>query len=71
MGTYSHKAFACPFYKSDRRKGDVFVISCEGCLVRLPGRRAFNEFTTRHCCDGDGWTMCTVARALQRYYDGK
>ena len=69
MGTYSHKLFQCPYYKSDRRKGDIFVLSCEGGLARLPGRQAFNEYTARHCCSSDGWRQCTLAAALDRFYE--
>lgn len=69
MGTYSHKQFECPFYKGDRRRGETFTISCEGGLVRLPGRKAFNAFTDACCC-GE-WRQCTIARALKRYYENE
>jgi len=69
MGSYSHKRFECPFYKADRRKSDRFIISCEGGIVRLHGRKAFNEFTDENCCNGHGWEQCTVARALKRYHE--
>ena len=68
MGTYSHKLFSCPFYKSDRRKGDLFILSCECCIVRLHGRQAFNEYTRRFCC-GNGWKDCTPAAATEKYYE--
>ena len=47
----------------------MFVITCEGGIVRLPGRKAFNSFTDECCCSGVGWKECTVSRALQRYYE--
>ena len=67
MGSYSHKNFACPFYRSDRRRGELFIVSCEGGLVRLPGRRAFNAYADRICCAD--WRSCTIAGALEEYYD--
>ncbi len=67
MGSYSHKRFACPFYKSDRRRHDIFVVSCEAGIIRLPGRPAFNEFTNHYCCGG--WRKCTLAAALKEYYE--
>ena len=69
MGTYSHKLFICPFYKSDRRKGDTFSISCDGCIIRLQGRKAFNEYADQNCCSHEGWQQCTVAMALKKYYE--
>ena len=68
MGTYSHKLFICPFYKSDRRKNDTFCISCESGYLRLNGRPAFNDYTDRYCCKHDGWQLCTMAAATQDFY---
>lgn len=69
MGSYSHKAFVCPFYKADRRKGDMFILSCECCIIRIQGRQAFNAFTEQFCCSMAGWRDCTPAAAMAKYYE--
>ena len=67
MGSYSHKRFACPFYKADRRKGNLFIVSCECGIVRLPGRATFNAYVDQYCCKD--WKSCTMAQALKEYYE--
>lgn len=66
MGFYSHKTFICPFFKQDER----LCIRCEGGKIKFPDRKAAAEFQDRYCASHQ-WQECSVAQALNDYYNRK
>ncbi len=66
MGSYSHKAWACPFYRWDEK----YKIHCEGCVLAVRDRKALLAYADRFCASVPGWESCPVAHHLVRRYEG-
>ena len=56
MAGYSHKTWACPFFRWDER----LCVRCEGGCMNFPDREAANL---------QDWKSCTVAANLLKYYE--
>ena len=70
MAGYSHKTWACPFFKWDEK----LRIHCEGGRLALPDQAALRDYAGRYCASADGWRQCSFAGVLLRHYekaDGK
>ncbi len=65
MAGYSHRGWACPFFRWDERER----ISCEGGRMDFPDRMALTEYADRYCANVQGWKSCTMAEGLLRYYE--
>ncbi len=65
MAGYSHKTWACPFFKWDER----LSVRCEGGCVRFRDREQAAEYQNGYCASLDGWKNCTVAASAVRYYE--
>lgn len=63
---YSHRTWACPFFKWDER----LCVHCEnGGRISLPDRQAAKEYMDRYCASATGWKDCSFASSLLRYYE--
>ncbi len=61
------RTYECPFWKWE--KGLSFY--CEGGRVHLPDITAKWDYIRAYCGHHPGWQTCTLARALEGYYDRK
>jgi len=55
----------CPFFK--KLKG--MKSYCEGGSVAHPDKRARREYISRYCADVNCWHNCTIAAAMEEYYE--
>ena len=62
---YSHRTWACPFYRWDER----CKVHCDGGCVAFPDRKAAAEYARRYCGAVDGWQACSIAQGLRQYYE--
>ena len=69
MAGYSHKTWICPYFQWDERR----KVHCEGrCCVAFPDQKAYEEYTGAFCANRNGgWRRCTIAQALNGYYERK
>ena len=65
MAGYSHRAWACPFFKWDER----LRVHCEGGCVQFRDREQAVEYQNGYCASLEGWESCTVAASAVRYYE--
>lgn len=63
---YSNRTFICPFYVRDHRD----KMRCEGGTVRLADLRSTLRYMNSYCASYD-WERCTLARALEEFYEGR
>lgn len=57
----------CPFFK--KTKG--MKTYCEGGSVTHPDREARREYLAQFCADINCWHNCTIADAMEKYYERK
>lgn len=62
---YSGRLWACPFFRWDK-PGQV---RCEGGAIRIPDRDCMSAYLDAYCDHVDGWRRCTIAQAMEAYYD--
>jgi len=68
LAGYTNKAFACPYYKWDERQR----VTCEGGVsVPFPDYRTACEYMDRYCANVAGWHGCSIAAALEGFYERK
>ena len=65
MAGYSHKTWACPFFRWDER----LCVRCEGGCMGFPDREARAESADRYCANLQDGKSCTVAANLLKYYE--
>jgi hypothetical protein len=64
---YSHKTWRCPYFRYDEKRS----VHCEGgTVIRFPDRRSIQDYTTAFCA-AYNYGECTVAKALNNYYERK
>ena len=59
------KTFSCPFYQWEEPLG----VHCEGGCVRFPDKKTRTEFLDQYCSANPAWEKCSIASALQKYYE--
>lgn len=64
---YSHKTWACPFFRWDER----MCVHCEGGKVDFPDMDTRGEYIDRYCASVPGWEKCTIASSLENFYERK
>ena len=62
---YSNRLWKCPFFQADERQ----IVICEGGRVSFTDRPTYLRYANGYCC-GD-WERCTLAMALNRFYEEK
>lgn len=63
---YYHKDYKCPFYGTSTK----LQVRCEGgTQLCFPDKLSITYHINHICCDD--WKSCTIARALNLYYDRK
>jgi len=55
----------CPFYK--KNKG--MKTYCEGGAVNHPDKIARREYMAQFCADLNNWHRCSIAEAMEKYYE--
>ena len=62
---YSNRTWCCPYFGWDEK----LCIHCDAGRLKFPDRKAITGYAERYCGDVNGWTKCTVAQELNRYYE--
>lgn len=57
----------CPFYKRE----DALSLFCEGGDFKFHDYKARKEYIQNFCEDIKDWHKCTIACALENYYERK
>ena len=57
----------CPFYKKNKEMKTY----CEGGSVTHPDREARRAYLSEYCTDINCWHKCTIAAAMEKYYERK
>lgn len=65
MAGYTHKSWACPFFKWDEK----CKVHCEGGCVKFRDRREAGDYQDRYCASVTGWKECTMAKSAVEYYE--
>lgn len=60
---YSGRLWKCPYFVGDERQ----AIHCEGGTVAFADRPTYLRYAGTYCCRD--WKLCTLARALNEYYE--
>ena len=64
------KRLECPFiianYKDKRNENKL---TCEAGKLSFPDGESFDDYVDTYCANQCGWSKCSMAVILQRYYE--